>query len=150
MTQNQDEPLDPKQMEFEMEDARLILNVVRAHRVVCQLKHDLIEAKGAENLALCDLYKHRAKESGKILASAEYEVGCVRNVLHDSPICHQVLNGPYMPKRPCMSPSALSSSPVNYAQNSLQLARTSTFPACKFPLNLAHVFSSLIPLRLSG
>ena len=64
--------------------------------------------------------------------------------------CHQVLDGPCMPKHPCMSPSALPSSPVNYAQNSLQLACTSTFPACKFPLNLAHVFSSLIPLQLSG
>ena len=64
-------------MEFKMKDAQLILEVARARCVVCQLKHDLIEAKGAENFALCDLYKHWAKEGGKILGGAKYEGGCV-------------------------------------------------------------------------
>ncbi|KAN0087816.1 hypothetical protein V8E55_006437 [Tylopilus felleus] len=114
-TQIQDDPLDSEQEEFEVEDACLILEVARARHVVCQLEHDLAEAKGAENLALCDLYKHRAKKAGKILAGAEYDVGCVRNLICNSNIGNHVLDVPSQPKHHRMFPSDLSSSPTTIA-----------------------------------
>lgn len=69
-----------------MEDARLVLEVAKARRVVCQLEQDLAKAKNEETLVLCNLYKYRAEEAGKRLEEAEYDIGHVRNSLRNTGI----------------------------------------------------------------
>ncbi|KAN0088192.1 hypothetical protein V8E55_005249 [Tylopilus felleus] len=77
---------DPEQVEFAMEDARLVLEVAKARRVVCQIEQDLAKAKNEETLVLCNLYKYRAEEAGKRLEEAEYDIGHVRNSLRNTGI----------------------------------------------------------------
>jgi len=95
-----------EELAFENEEAQLLLEVARARRTICRLERELAEAKSEENICLGRLYRHRAEEAERRLASAEYEVGYVRNRMRDTEVAVPVSEAPRKRKRHRTSRSA--------------------------------------------
>ncbi|KAF8548698.1 hypothetical protein OG21DRAFT_1516024 [Imleria badia] len=102
LVHNYDELSDPEGLEFEREDARLVLEVARSRRTICRLEQQLAQAKIDENIALCTLFKYRAEEAERRLEGAEYDIGCVRNMMRSNGVTIPAsdASGPRSLKRP--------------------------------------------------
>ena len=81
-----DESLDPEQLEFDKEEAQLVLKVARAHHTTCWLEQELAQSRCSEGTAITNLYKYQAEEAGRKLASAEYDIGRIHNTLHTNSV----------------------------------------------------------------
>ena len=114
-----DESLDPEQLEFDKEEAQLVLEVARVRRTTCQLEQELAQSRCSEGTAIANLYKYWAEEAGRKLASAEYDIGRIRNTLRTNGVIP--LEGTSSPcklkrHREYSSPSVERSSPADFAK----------------------------------
>ena len=115
-----DESLDPEQLEFDKEEAQLVLEVARACRTTCQLKQELAQSRCSEGTAIANLYKYWTEEAGRKLASAKYDIGHIRNTLHtNSVIPLEETSSPHKLKccREYSSPSVECLSPADFAKH---------------------------------
>ncbi|KAI5988813.1 hypothetical protein EDD15DRAFT_2462778, partial [Pisolithus albus] len=77
---------DADQDGSEQEEARFLLEVARAQRLVRSIEQELAKAKLKENIALGELYKFRAEEAERRLEIVEFELGCMRNSMRNSTV----------------------------------------------------------------
>ncbi|KIK12846.1 hypothetical protein PISMIDRAFT_120121 [Pisolithus microcarpus 441] len=77
---------DADQDGSEQEEARFLLEVTRAQRLVHSIEQELAKAKLKENIALGELYKFRAEEAEQRLEIVEFELGCMHNSMRNSTV----------------------------------------------------------------
>ncbi|KAI6013711.1 hypothetical protein BKA83DRAFT_4560155 [Pisolithus microcarpus] len=77
---------DADQDGSEQEEARFLLEVARAQRLVRSIEQELAKAKLKENIALGELYKFHAEEAERRLELVEFELGCMRNSMRNSTV----------------------------------------------------------------